>query len=317
MAFLITRRRKKILKLTAVTVSAVSIFFGVTALHADDTTGSAGGSDISIYLQEIATYTNGILTAVTSTSNPVVQALVAALTNLTSADNATDPATPTPNLQNAFTSYVTATAASATALTNLQTNLNQDFLGSGVTTTSVPYANDLTFSTLLGQPFFTPDPRANGSTPVNPGYNYLKNLAGAGFTHTIPLSTWKGNLADQIKYGAYYNSVSAIQTFNNYIVAQMYADLNAGIPAIQTSLVNQASDPKNWFATITNETIGAVLRQTLMYQSQSYIVLTQLLQTEKLLLAAQAANTTMLLLSSTTNESILVRKAITPTPIGM
>jgi membrane-bound inhibitor of C-type lysozyme len=107
-----------------------------------------------------------------------------------------------------------------------------------------------------------------------------------------------------------------VQTFNGYVLSQLYEDVKNGVAAAQTTLINQASDPANWFATITTESIGAVLRQTLMYQSQSYIVLTQLLQTEKMLLAAQTMNNTLLVLSNQSNESFMLRKAVAKMPGG-
>lgn len=310
-----TFRNKKI-TLGIATIATLSLL-SISQLHAD-TTASAGtgSSNASSLLAAIAQYTNGTLTAVTSTTNPVVTAIVTALTNLTSPDNATNPASPTPTLQNGFTSYITQTAASATAQAALQQQLIAPLFAS-FTTTNVPYANDLVFSSLMGTPtpYFNPDPRPKPSS-IDSGLNYVKYASGLNVTHAVPDPSWTGSLQDQLNYTAYFATINAVQTFNGYVLSQLYEDVKNGVAAAQTTLINQASDPANWFATITTESIGAVLRQTLMYQSQSYIVLTQLLQTEKMLLAAQTMNNTLLVLSNQSNESFMLRKAVAKMPGG-
>jgi hypothetical protein len=261
-------------------------------------------------LAQIAQYTNGTLTAVTSTTNPVVTAIVTALTNLTSPDMATNPASPTPNLQSSFTTYASSSAASQAAqLTVQQTALTP--VVANFTTTSVPNANDLAFASLLGTPtpIFNPDPRASASS-IDSGMNYLAFAAGLLIPHAVPTSTWKGALPYQTAYIRYFGTVTAVETYNAYVLSQLYEDAKNGVSTAQTTLVNQASDPANWFAIITNESIGAVLRQMLMYQSQSYIVLTQILQTQKMILAGTAMSNTTAMLAGMANEQMLVSKAI-------
>lgn len=271
-----------------------------------DATGAGGGSSL---LAKIAEYTNGTLTALTSTNNPVVVAIVAALTNLTAPDNATNPASPTPTLQNSFTTYVTQSAASDTAQTSMQPRLISDFFGADITGQNTPYANDLAFTSLLGNPVLSPDPRKDAAS-IDSGLNYIRYASGLNLNHAVPGNDWTGSASDQKRYINYFNSVIAIQTFDAYILSRLYTDTKNGIPAAQTALINQASDPTTWFATITSESIGAVLRQTLMYQSQSYIVLTQILETEKMLLAAQAMNNTSIILSGQMSEAMMAAKAV-------
>jgi hypothetical protein len=326
-------RSKKIV--AGVSTIAVLSFISIQELKADTTTPAAtttaaasssgtasastgaGTSPDSGVLQQIAQYTNGTLTAVTSTTNPVVTAIVTALTNLTSPDNATNPPSPTPTMQQGFTTYATQTAASSTAQTALIQTLTAP-LFSNFTTTSVPYANDLNVTNILQATptlFFNPDPRPNPST-IDPALNYITYASGMGIQHAIPDKTWSGSPQSQFTYNAYFGTITAVETFNAYILSQLYEDIKNGVPAAQTALINQASDPTNWFATITTESIGAVLRQTLMYQSQSYIVMTQILQTEKMLLAAQSMSITMGMLTSLPGENMAASKAIRTLPGG-
>jgi hypothetical protein len=277
---------------------------------------AGGGSSITALLAQIAAYTNGTLTALTSISNPVVVSIVGALTNLTSPDNATNPASPTPALQSSFTTYVAQSAASTAAQATLQQTLLAPLIGN-LPVAKVPFANDLAFTSLLGAPtpIFNPDPRPNAKS-IDSGLNYIQFASGLLIQHAVPDPTWKGSAGDQIRYGNYFSAMSAAQTFNAYILSQLYEDTKNTVPAAQTALINQASDPANWFAIITNESIGAVLRQMLMYQSQSYIVQTQILQNQKMQLAAAAINNTLLMLSSQASEGLLVRKAVAPLPGG-
>jgi preprotein translocase subunit SecG len=308
----ITSRIKKIFVFITVTL-AIGIV-AVSQLKAADASasGGGGGSEV-IYLQQIAAYTNSILTAVTTPVNPVVMGILLAMTNLTAPDNAQTPPTPTPALQAGFTTYNFLNTSSNLVQTTLQTQLMQDYF-SGATTNTLPYANDLTYSTLLGLPFFSPDPRASGGATVNPAYNYLKNASGLNVVHAIPAMNWTGAQADQAKYQNYYNTISAVQTFNSYVLTQLYANSIFQLTTAQNTLLAQVSNPSTFFAVITNETIGAVLRQMLMFESQNYVLLAQLLQAQRLLLASQAMNNTLMIVSNSTTEALLLRKAIAPMP---
>jgi hypothetical protein len=303
MSFFASRTKRK---LYGMGIAAVLGIISISQAAADTGTDSSAS-----LLAQIASYTNGTLTAVTSTSNPVVTVIVAALTNLTSPDTATDPQTPTPALQQSFTSYVTQTEASLAAQTALQSQLATT-LFSGFTASTVAYANDLSFSSLMGvaTPVYNPEPR---STSPDSALNYLQYAAALNVTHTIPGSSWTGSSADQLTYTNFFNTAYAVQSFNGYVLSQLYEDIKNGVPTAQTTLVNQAA-ASTWIATIASESIGAVLRQTLMYQSQSYILLTQILQTEKMLLTAQTMNNSLITLGNMATEGVLRAKAIKRAP---
>ena len=288
----------------------------IPQLRADTTTDASGASSTaSIYLQQIAATTNSILTAVTSPLNPVVGMLLECLTNLIAADTATNPASPTPALQMAFTNlnFINSTFEPMVMKSNLAA-LQNDFF-TGITSANLPNANDLSFGSLINQPYLSPDPRTqSGGSTVNAPYNYMKNAAGINITHVLPGTDWKGTQNDQAKYTAYYNAVSAVQTFNGYALSQLYFDSMLSLNASQNALVTQVSDATNWFATVTSETIGAVLRQILVFESQSYVVLTEILQTEKLALAATTMNNTLLIAGNGMSEGMLVTKAAKKMP---
>ncbi|MCL5975536.1 MAG: hypothetical protein M1270_06910 [Gammaproteobacteria bacterium] len=166
--------------------------------------------------------------------------------------------------------------------------------------------NDISFMTIMGMP---PMPKVK-SDP----YNYLKNISGFAINHTPPLIGWTGTSENQKIYGAYYHTLMAIQSFNAYILSDLYVNSQSGngLTSAQNALVSQASDSQ-WLATIGGEELGKVLRQILMFNSQSYILLTELLRTERQLLAAQTINNTLQILTNMNNEKLMLSKAISTT----
>ncbi len=225
--------------------------------------------------------------------------------------DANDKNDKTAELQANFSNY-TNTALNTTSINNeLQKDLTQDFLGSNVTTVSAPYANDLTYQTLLGFPFFNPDPRNQSQNPkIDAARNYIKNTAGLNIQHILPQDNWKGSDAAKQKYQNFYNTVASIQTFNIHVLGEIYSDYKNGgaASAQQASLIQQASN-SGWFSTIASEHIGLVLRQILMYNSQLLVVATQMLQTQKEMLAAQAMTNSLLVLGNQFNENNLLGQA--------
>ena len=216
----------------------------------------------------------------------------------------------TADLQSSFANLTSAGLQNVTTQIGLQPQLTQEFLGSSITPSTVPYANDMTYQTLLGQLYFNPDPRQTNQHAVNPAYNYLKNIAGLNITHTIPGPNWRGTEENKQKYLSYYSSISAIQTFNGYLLSQLYADYVNGrqYTQQQTALIQQASG-SDWFTHVASENIGVVLRQILMYNSQLYVLMTELLQTQKQLLSAEAMTNTLLIIGNQFTENQLISKA--------
>ncbi len=283
---------KKIVILTGAVLS-VSIV-GLTNSRAD-------GADTAL-LQQIANNTMMIM--------QYAQTLPAALEQLTTmalAWTGEDKSETTGNMQKSFTALgdlLVADQATQTSSGLIQ-QLNNDLLGPNVSPTSFPTANDVTYSTVLGQPFFPKDPRKSGG--VNPVYNYIRNASGIKTVHIFPAGSFGGSDSDQAKYRSYYNAVMAAESFNAYVLSYQYADGNQYNSA-QAGLIGQASS-KDWIATVSSENIGTVLRQLLIYQSQAYVLMTQLFQTQKQMVTAQTMTNALLISNNAVNESLLLAKA--------
>lgn len=230
---------------------------------------------------------------------------------------APDNSETTANLQNSFTSLFNAKLQNAQTQLNSQQKFLTAFLGhlKSINTSS---ENDITYPTLLNQP--DPDPPLKIDPPIDPdpAYNYTQYAAGLNMRHSKPLSTWipdKQHPAIAM-YSNYYNTTSAVQTYNGYILSELYADAKNNNLSKQTqdSLIQQASDSK-FFIQIASENLGIVLRQILLYNSQTYVLLAQLLETQKKLLAAQAMNNALLIAVNLEAENRIYRKASGQLPI--
>ncbi len=261
------------------------------------------------YLRQIAQNTNNILQKVNN-----LPAYLSNLAQMALAFTAADNSNATANTQLNFTKLNNLINKNSTTQLSLQTQLNGElFKNADPIETMVPYANDLTYSTILGSPYLKPDPREKASGKNQPpaqdaAINYVKNASGISLFHFMPGIGWKGSAVDQKRYFGYYNTVMAVESFNGYILSNQYADGNQ-TNTLQQTLINQASDPKNWFAQIASENIGYVLRQLLLYQSQVFVLLTQLVQTQKQMLNAQAMTNAVLIASNTQQEAYLAGKA--------
>lgn len=278
----------------------------------------AGGGALAVteasadtFLPTLAGYAHDTLTTINQMSDYL--ALVA---QLAVAWISPDKSTETATLQKSFSTYTGETAASNAAQIGLQQQLLTDYFGTTSATPPPPnYANDLAYQTLLGIPVWPSDPRIEKGQPnnIDSAYNYIKYAAGLNMPHTIPGNNWTGNTTDQKNYYGYYTAISAVATYNAYVLSQLYTDSKNGIPTTEATLIQQASDPTQWFAQIAGESIGIVLRQILMYNSQMYILLFQILQTEKQQLATQAMTNTLLMIQGKTSEAVLLRRAVTQT----
>jgi hypothetical protein len=268
-------------------------------------TGTAAAGASGDYLQEIAQYTNATMTAV----NTLPAVLVQAVTYMLSW-TAGDTSDQTASLQSTFSNYSTQMQNSASLQGPLLTQLTADYFSNGVTTATLPNANDDSFNTVLGTPFFSPDPRTqNGGPAVNSAYNYLKNVSGISIIHAVPQANWSGTTSDQSKYQNYYNATSAVATYNGYVLSQLLTDAQANLSSSQAALLQQAST-SDWFATVASEQIGFVLRQMLMYSSQSFVLQSQLLQIEKEVAMTQAMTNTLIMANGAFTETTLLRNAI-------
>jgi len=242
-----------------------------------------------------------------------------------------DTSTPTTTMQQSFTQLGNLLTQDMNTQASLQSSLNASLLnndGSNVynsnqtgstasisqnpaSTTNLQYANDLVYSSLLDTPFFPKDPRAGGSPGANKkidsSLNYILNASGLNIYHIRPAG-FTGTPASQIRYQGFYNTIMAATSFNGYVLSNVYADKNQ-FTTLQQTLIQQATDPTKWFAQVSSESIGFVLRQLLLYQSQVFVLLTQMLQLQKQMITAQAMNTAVLIAVNQTNENMMASNA--------
>ena len=294
----IKSRIKKTIIAASVTLF-LSVLF-VPSLRADI------GNMSEIYLGYISNNTYNTLVAVNNIPG-YLNILMTMIANWQQPDTSQATAT----IQGQFTSSTSAVISNLTTRVSLQRRVLGDLFGSNVTPATVPYANDMAYTTLLGSPYFQPDPRVDGSANVpDAAYNYFKNVAGVNITHVVPDNSWRGSSVNKQAYFNFYNTISAIQSYNAYVLSDAYVEAKNGYQplGLQLSLMTQASS-SDWFTTVSSETIGAVLRQILMYNSQMYVVLIQLLQTQKELLASQAMANTLMVVGNQFTETQLLAKA--------
>lgn len=169
----------------------------------------------------------------------------------------------------------------------------------------LPNVNDLSYLTIMGSP---PSPKAPNVAQAP--YNYILNSSGISLLHTMPNLNWQGALVDQLRYSNYYNTVMAIESYNGYILSQLSAEAQSGnaLTKSQQDLIQKASS-SDWLQQVSSEKMGIVFRQILMFQSQTYVLLSQLIQTQKQLLTAQAMTNTLLVTSMQVAEPTLVSRA--------
>lgn len=283
-------------------------FFSLTNSAADNS---------ETYLYYIMQYTYGILQDVNNLPDYITTMSTYALSWVAQDDTDT-----TSQMQSSFTALGNAIIQDFNSQNSMQVQLTADMFGQDVSTFTnpanrpsvldlIPNINDLSYSTLLGVP-----PVPKGATATSP-YNYIKNATGLTVSHTLPGLTWQGAQNDQKKYQAYYNTIMAIESFNGYVLSGQYADLQNGSPfnSTQMSLISQATN-SDWVAQIATEELGKVLRQLLMFDSQSYVLLSQLIQTQRQALSAQVMTNSLLILLNQNNEYMMSAKAqgIQPRP---
>ncbi|EKD70443.1 MAG: hypothetical protein ACD_46C00533G0004 [uncultured bacterium] len=170
----------------------------------------------------------------------------------------------------------------------------------------LPYVNDLSYTSMLGMP-----PTKGGMNP----FNYVIFSSGSAINHVIPDPNWQGKDEDKRRYSNFFNTMVAIQSFNTYAMSHLFANLKNGnqLTKAQNNLIMQASDP-NWLASIGTEELGKVLRHILLFESQNYVLMTQLVQMQRDLLTAQLMGNTLMMSSPT--ESLMLARAQGVQPTG-
>lgn len=164
-------------------------------------------------------------------------------------------------------------------------------------------ADDVSYQTLM-RPASPENPYQNDSI-----FNYTLYASGLNLKHAAPEIYWRENPSISM-YKNFYNTASAVQTYNGYILSELYANSKNGdkIKQTQDKLVEQASGSQ-WFTEIASENVGIVLRQILLFNSQTYVLLTKLLETQQKILTAQVMNNALLIAINQVDERRLYNKA--------
>ncbi len=158
--------------------------------------------------------------------------------------------------------------------------------------------NNDAYSTLLGAPLIQ-------GQKVDP-YAYIKNASGLNLPHPFPQKVWQGNGDDIAKYANYFKTITAIQSYNNYVISQL--GTNSTATPIQNQLIAEVSKSE-WLAQIASEELGKVLRQILLFESQNYVLNTQIQQNQQQLVATQAMTNSLLILFNQAMEYGLLKNA--------
>lgn len=203
---------------------------------------------------------------------------------------------------------------------NSANTISQSNVPLTTTLTGTAIGNELTYQTLLGLPYFsTPesytDPNnSKNSISVNSALKYIENASSLGITHMVPKQSWRGSTDAKDRYIKYFKTITAVQTYNGYILSGLYANyLNnpqnpTSLTTTQLTLMQNASSG-DWLTKIATQDIGVVLRQILLFNSQTYVLLAQLLKTQQDLLATQAMTNTLLVTGNFTTEAQLLHAA--------
>lgn len=173
---------------------------------------------------------------------------------------------------------------------------------------TTPNINALTYGTVLGSP---PVPK-NSDMPAAI-LTYIENAAGVNIFHEKPNLSWRpseNNTNALGQYFAYWNTTMAIESFNAYTLSNLAVETQNkfAIAEAQKQLVKQATN-QDWLTEIASQDLGKTLRQLLLFQSQTYVLLTQLVQLQKQILTAQVMQNSLIILTNQNEEQLMVSKA--------
>lgn len=186
-----------------------------------------------------------------------------------------------------------------------QTINQQQINASQITSANTPNFDDLTFSSVLGLPFWTGnnDPE-NGQ---NHAQNWIMNASGLNITHVLPSSSWQGSSSAVQTYQNYFNAAMAVASFNAYALSTLANDNT--LASAEYTVMNDVSNWNNWIKTVEGENIGWVLRQLLIFQSIAVIYLIHMAQVSENILVASTLTNTLILSANQQWEAQMVAKA--------
>lgn len=294
-------------------IKKVVLFVSAGIMASFVVVNNAYAQSAEVYLQIIAKNTAEILGRVDKIPSHI-QSMFEYTSNWLKPDDSDDTA----QLQSNFALLGTNFVNLPTAQNSIQQRLAADIVQQPIASFTqpqnapailgiLPNINNMMYSSMLGLP------------PVTKGaqfdpYAYVKSAGGAEIPHTLPPrpedKRWSGGDENINRYRAYYNTVIAAESFSSYALSNLYSENQSGnqSTALQNKLVEQASSSA-WLLSVTTEELGKVLRQILIFQSQTYVLLTQLVQTQKQLLTATVMTNSLLIANNQLNEMVLVSRA--------
>lgn len=244
--------------------------------------------------------TNYLLTLILGTTAGILQLLnqtpayAEALTEMAKSWVETDdPANTIGNNQYTFSSLGDLRTTSEQNQLTATLSLTNQFLLAGSINSTNPFlpanANDLTYSILFGQPLVKPTSNTNDySQNIQ---NYIKNVTASTLVLDQPNPNWP-NSKSRTQYNNLYNTLAAIQSYDQYLISGL-TNLKDS-ETLSTQLTAQATNP-DWFKQIATEALGLVLRHILMYTSQSFVQINQIIELQQKQLAVQAMTNSLLL----------------------
>lgn len=308
---------QKLIALAAMAIAFIS--FSFAPVKADTATDTSTCSDSTTCLQYITQNTYNILQKV-NTLPDFFTTISTYFDNLISSDASDTTSQMIPNFTQVGNAIITANNTATDASNAIQMSaltINSpiaDFSSIGgakpTVLNKVPNINEISYSTMLGLP-----PVSTNGANTDPTL-YLKNAAGLNYPHIQPQDGWQG-VATLPKYKAYYNTIMATESFNSFVLNRLMNENTNGSQynAYQNTLVSQATG-STWLTSIGSEEIGKVIRQILLYQSQSYVLMSQIAQTQKDILTALVLANTLQIQGNQDKESALVTKAQNIKPAG-
>ena len=126
---------------------------------------------------------------------------------------------------------------------------------------------------------------------ANSASSYIKYAAGANFWLPQANPAWKKS-PDKTRYQNFFYSLAAVQSYSSYILSGLLNQQSTD--KTSKTLIDQATS-SDFFLNITSESLGPVLRQILMYNAQTYVLLNRMLKLQQQQLASLAMTNSLLI----------------------
>lgn len=168
----------------------------------------------------------------------------------------------------------------------------------------IPNINDLAYGTAIG----IAPVQANGVS-TDP-YGYIKTASGFFINHPIPDKTWKGKKDEIELYKRYFNTLTAVTSYDSYVLSQLKADAerNSQLFTLQNDMMRTVSSSQ-YLSQIGGQSTGKVWRQLLLFTTQLFVINVQMQTYMRQMLQAQVMTNTLLMVLNQQNEGQIIRRA--------